>query len=138
MEQQHETMIGSSSEMRATEQAIAGAFINACTGDQDDTGAQVLALTRTSSRDPAQVQTENEVETLPQGRTALLDYNLRDWENTTYFATRTQHGQHVIGWMFEQVLEKMPSTVVRYGVLTCSTSLTLSGSVRMETGRRGG
>lgn len=120
MEQPNETDNKGAKEVRTPEHANPGAIIEV----QNDTEVQSLTLTREVCHDQLQIQNEELVETLPQGRKALLDYDLRDWESATYFATRTQYGQHVIGWVFEQVLEKMPSGVVSYSVLVRYALLT--------------
>jgi hypothetical protein len=81
-------------------------------GVHDEGEASSLALIQASSQDQAQAQSETQVEVLPQGRTALLDYDLEDWELATLHSTRTRYGQHDIGWVFEQVLGKMTPGIV--------------------------
>ena len=134
MEQANGIINRGSQEVRAPEPATPSATVNESTAIQNDAQAQSIASIQVPSQDRVHAQTDDQVETLPSARTALLDYDLRDWETATYFATRTKFGQHVIGWMFEQVLEKMPSGVVSCSILTCCAMLTHLDPVWMEVG----
>jgi hypothetical protein len=101
-----------SSSVSTPEHADPNAIVNSDAGAHGDEETRPLALVRASSQDHAQTERDTQVEILPQGRTALLDYDLGDWETATRFATRTLYGQHVVRWVFEQILGYMtPSSV---------------------------
>jgi len=104
------------------------------TGVRDGAVVQAVALTRAPSQDQSQALTEDQVEALPQGRTALLDYDLRHWALATRCATRTRYGQHVVGWVFEQALENMPSDIVSRSISARSDPLIEPVLGRMDVG----
>jgi hypothetical protein len=102
--------------VHTSEHDAVSATANVRIGARDDGDDESLTLQQVPSQDQAQAQAETQVETLPQGRTALFDYDLRDWELATLHATRTRYGQHVVGWVFEQILENMtPGIVSSFG-----------------------
>jgi hypothetical protein len=94
------------------DRATLDATFDAGTDHQNNEEVRPLAIERALSQDHTHTETEDHVEVLPEDRTALLDYDLAVWERATLYATRTRYVQHVIGWMFEQVLGHMASGIV--------------------------
>lgn len=135
MERISESVDRGSPEVRNPQHNTSSATGYPSTGVRDGAEVQAVALTRAPSQDQSQVLTEDQVEALPQGRTALLDYDLRHWALATRCATRTRHGQHVVGWVFEQALENMPSDIVSCPIFARSDALTEPDSGRMDIGR---